>query len=226
MELVYMITIIDRDLSEGYAKFFRSEGVNLTLMTMGRGTANDEILGYLGLGESEKEIFFTTLTRDKANGILAGLSTELRMGRPGTGVAFTIPITSVCGTASLRYLSGRITINIEEEKKGAEVVHQQDHTHDLIMAIANKGYVDDIMELARGAGVRGGTVIHTLGTDAEKDGKFFGISVANEKELILMVVEKGIRAVAMKAITEGAGQHTKAKCVLFSLPVNGIAGIE
>jgi len=225
MELVYMITIVDRDQSEAYTNFFRGEGAGFMLRTLGRGTANDEILNYLGLGESEKEVFFCALIREKANAILAALSTELRMGRPGTGVAFTIPITAVCGTSSLHYLSGRITINIEEGKKEEKAV-QQEQTHDLIMAIANRGYVDDIMEIAREAGVRGGTVIHAIGNRAGDDGKFFGISVAREKELILMVVEKEIRSAVMKAITEGAGHQTKAKCVLFSLPVNGVAGIK
>lgn len=221
MQLVYMVTIVDREYATKYTDFFFYEGVHMCLQTMGTGTANDEILSILGLGDSEKEILFSAMPKDNADRILRVLSSELHLREPGTGVAFTVPIVSVCGSASLNYLSGELKADEREIKKVEKEIK-----HELIIAIANRGFVDQIMDVARVAGVGGGTVIHTISPTAEKTGKFFGISVGKEKELIMMVVDKDIRANVMKAISEEAGIHTKAKCVMFSLPVNGVAGIK
>lgn len=221
MRLVYMVTIIDREHAKKYSDFFFCEGVHMCLQTMGTGTANDEILSLLGLGDSEKEILFTAMPKEKADRILKLLSSELHLREPGTGVAFTVPIVSVCGSASLNYLSGELKADEKESEKVDKEIK-----HELIIAIANRGFVDQIMDVAREAGAGGGTVIHTISPTAEKAGQFFGINVGKEKELIMMVVDKDIRAGVMKAVSEEAGIHTKARCVMFSLPVNGVAGIN
>lgn len=51
----------------------------------------------------------------------------------------------------------------------------------MIIAVANQGYIEPIMEAARSAGAGGGTVIHAKGTGMEGMGKFFGVSLAAEK---------------------------------------------
>lgn len=220
MELVYMFTIVDREHSDKYADYLFNEGVHMTLRTMGRGTASDEILGLIGLGETEKDILFSTMKKRKAQKILNTFSNELHLSRPGTGIAFTVPMSSVCGGSSLVYLSG----GTEDGEEG-EKVHK-DSKHELVIAIANRGYVDKIMELSHGLGVGGGTVIHTVGTNIKEESKFFGITVGKEKELIMMVVEKELRSQVMKTISDELGLHTKAKCILFSLPVSGVAGLS
>lgn len=216
-----MITVVDRVHASKYLDFFFSEGVHMCLQTMGIGTANDEILGLLGLGDSEKEILFAAMPKDLADRILRVLSSELYLREPGTGVAFTVPIVSVCGSSSLSYLSGELKVDEREIEK-----LEKEIKHELIIAIANRGFADEIMDVAREAGAGGGTVIHSISPTAENAGKFFGINVGKEKELILMVVDKEIRANVMKAVSEAAGQHLKTRCVMFSLPVNGVAGIH
>ncbi len=62
--------------------------------------------------------------------------------------------------------------------------------YQLIVAIANQGYTDTVMEAARSAGARGGTIVHTRSTGAEDAGKFFGMSIAEEREMIFIVVHQ------------------------------------
>lgn len=221
MELVYMITIVDREAADNHITLFRNEGVYLTLKTLGKGTAKDEILKYLGLGETEKVILFTTMKKQKSKKILQILSSERNLNRPGAGVAFTIPVSSVCGNTVLNFLSGK-NINGEAFEK---MEAQKDTKYELLISISNRGYIDIIMDAARSAGAGGGTVIHALSTKTAPDEKFYGISVGNEKDLIMMVVSRETKPKVMKIIAESAGPHTKAGCVLFSLPVSGVAGI-
>ena len=48
----------------------------------------------------------------------------------------------------------------------------------------------------------GGTVIHAKGTGAEKAEKFFGVSLAKEKEVIFMVTRKEGKNAIMTSIME------------------------
>ena len=93
---------------------------------------------------------------------------------------------------------------------------------ELLLVIANRGYVDNVMQVAREAGATGGTVIHARGTGAGDSEKFFGVTVGSEKEMIFIVTEKEKRNVIMQAIMKKAGASSKAGSVIFSLPVTEI----
>ena len=72
----------------------------------------------------------------------------------------------------------------------------------------------------------GGTVIHAKGTGMEQAEKFMGVSLAAEKEMIFIVAKKEQKNLIMKAVMEQAGLTTKAKAVVFSLPVTDTAGLR
>lgn len=98
--------------------------------------------------------------------------------------------------------------------------------YELLVAVANQGYTEMIMDAAREARATGGTVIHAKGTGIEKAEKFLGVSLAAEKEMIFMVVRKENKNAIMSAIMEKAGMGTKAKTIVFSLPVTDVAGMR
>ena len=62
-----------------------------------------------------------------------------------------------------------------------------DFSHELIMAIMNEGYSDTVMDAARSAGAGGGTVLHAKGTGRARAEKFFGVSLADEKDVVYIV---------------------------------------
>lgn len=51
----------------------------------------------------------------------------------------------------------------------------------LIVAVANEGRTDTVMNAARAAGAADGTVIHGKDTASEEAAHFFNISIASEK---------------------------------------------
>lgn len=59
----------------------------------------------------------------------------------------------------------------------------------LITCIITHGQADEIMKVARQVGARGGTILSALGTGTEDDVRFFGISLAPEKEMLLIVAQ-------------------------------------
>ena len=218
--LDYMITIVGVEAAEDYMNFFQKQGVQIALKAIGYGTANDEIRKYLGLAEAEKRILFASMNRERALHILDIFDGERQLNRPGAGVAFTVPISSVAGGQALELLTGKT-------KREGEAVSMKTKTgHELILVVAARGHVDTIMDAAREAGVTGGTVIHALGANVEQETReFYGISLGREKELIMMLVKSDIKDHAMKQIAQEAGLNTAAEALVFSLPVNGVAGI-
>jgi nitrogen regulatory protein PII len=59
----------------------------------------------------------------------------------------------------------------------------------LIITIVSRGYADDLMSAARVVGASGGTIINARGTGTEEDTTFFGIHLASEKEMLLIVAD-------------------------------------
>ena len=97
--------------------------------------------------------------------------------------------------------------------------------HEVIFAIVNAGFAEDVMDVARQQGARGGTILNARGVVNEDAAAFFGITLHVDKEILMMVVEKGIRDKVLNAVYKEMGMAKKAKGIAFSLPVSDVAGL-
>ncbi|MBQ7346235.1 MAG: P-II family nitrogen regulator [Oscillospiraceae bacterium] len=97
--------------------------------------------------------------------------------------------------------------------------------HEVIFAIVNSGYAEEVMDVARENGARGGTIINARGVANEEAAAFFGITLHAEKEILMMVVDKSIRDDILNAIYKQMGMAKKAQGIAFSLPVSDVAGL-
>lgn len=190
------------------------------MITFGRGTTSSDILDSFGLEATEKAILFTFVTGTEWKRVKNVLQKQMKIDIPGSGIAFIIPLSSVGGKKQLQFLTeGR------GFKKGEESV-LKDTKYELLVVIANQGYTDLIMDAAREANAPGGTVIHAKGTGTEAAQKFLGVSIATEKEMIFMVTKRENKNEIMRAIMDKAGLNSKAKSIVFSLPVTETAGMR
>ena len=99
------------------------------------------------------------------------------------------------------------------------------NNHEVIFVIVNQGYAEEAMDVAREQGVRGGTILNARGVAREKEAAFFGITIQQEKEILMMVVEKDIKDKVLNAMYSQMGMAKKAKGIAFSLPVSDVAGL-
>ena len=219
-ELYMMTTLANRNMLPRFLGFYQEQGVNVNLITLGRGTAASEVMDYFGLESAEKAVLFGVVTGEVWRVLKKGLQNRLRIDVPGTGIAFTVPLSSIGGGRELRFLTQH-----QDFVKGEENT-LKDTTHELLVVIANQGYSNLIMEAAKGAGAGGGTVIHARGTGMERAESFFGVSLASEKEIIFIVSRTGLRSKIMRAVMKEAGMESKAKSIIFSLPVTSTAGLR
>lgn len=219
-ELYMMVVISDRNQSRRFLAFYKDYGLTVTLHTLGRGTAASDVLDSFGLEAAEKALLFSFVTGTEWREIKNGLQKQMKIDIPGSGIAFIVPFSSIGGKKQMQFLLEGRTFEKGEEST------LKDTKYELLVVIANQGYVEPIMEAAREAQAPGGTVIHAKGTGAEKAEKFLGVSLATEKEIIFMVTKRKSKNAIMRAIMEKAGMNSKAKAIVFSLPVTETAGMR
>jgi len=218
--LEMMVTITDRSISKKFLSFYNEKGLEVSFITLGKGTAGSEILDYFGLDGTEKSVFIHIITDDMWLDIKRDLQRKMNIDVPGIGIAFTIPLSSIGGKKALNYLTEGRSFVKEEESELKETKYE------LLIVIANQGYSELIMDAARQVHAAGGTVIHAKGTGIQKAEKFLGVSLVAEKELVLIVVKSEMKNNIMRAIMDKAGLESKAKSIVFSLPVTGTAGMR
>lgn len=215
-----MTTIVDRKIVNKYIELYQDNDLHVMFLTLGFGTAANEVLDYLGLESTEKAVAYSVLEEGSWEKVKKELQRKLRIDAPGGGIAFVIPLSSIGGKKTLQFL-----LESQDYKKEEEST-LQNTIHELVVVIAEQGYTELIMDAARAAGAYGGTVIHAKGTGMEAADKFMGVSLAAEKEIIYIVTKKEQKNQIMQAIMQNAGINSKAKAITFSLPVTDTAGLR
>ncbi len=219
-DVYIMTTIIDRKNSKKYIDLYKKDKLEVMYITLGEGTARGDILDYLGLEASEKMVIFNFVQQHDWMLTKKNLQRKLQIDAPGEGIAFLVPLSSIGGKRTLQFLLDRQELPESEEST------LKDTTYELIVAIADQGNLEMVMDAARGAGAYGGTVIHAKGTGMEYAEKYLGVTIAAEKAMIFIVTKKDQKNSIMKAIMEQAGMQTPAKTIVFSLPVTDTAGLR
>lgn len=215
-----LITVSSRKKISEFVKLYEKYQIEAGTISLGRGTAASEVLDYLGLEDEEKGIFFSVITENTWKKLQKGLQKELQIDIPGTGIAFTVPLSSIGGKRTLAFFLDGQEFEKEEETE------LKDAKHELIIAIANYGYTIKVMEAARTGGATGGTVLHGKGVGMKRAEQFLGVSLVSEKEVIFIVSKKEEKNAIMNAIMEKTGIGTKAGAIVFSLPVTETAGLR
>ena len=97
--------------------------------------------------------------------------------------------------------------------------------YEVILVIVNAGFADDVMSAARECGAKGGTVINARGTAKEEAEKAYGIVIAPEKEIVLILVDKDVKEPILHAVYKKVGLNTPGQGIAFSLPVDDVIGL-
>ena len=173
--LFLMVTITDRRSTDAFLQLYRQHGVDVSLRTVGSGTAVQETLSTLGLEQTEKAVLLAVVTAETWQAVQRSLRRKMHIDVPGTGIAFTVPLSSIGGKRALMFLTEHQPLTLKEEST------LKDTRYELLLVIANQGHTGTIMDAARAAGAGGGTVIHAKGTGMEGAAPFLGMELVNEK---------------------------------------------
>ena len=100
------------------------------------------------------------------------------------------------------------------------------YNYELVLCIVNNGFSEAVMDAAKKAGARGGTVVNARGTGSKEAEKFFGISVQEEKETVLILVEAEKKNAVLSALYDEVGLDSAGQGIAFSLPVESVVGLS
>ena len=237
-ELKLIFFIVDWHRANVISDVFDEENVRFHFISKGRGTARSEVLDLLGIGADDKAVVMCLEQAVLVPVLLKEVRKKLKNNGPGAGIAFTVPLSAINDPILLIFKQSihkneKIAEALGQGQKGEggkmageSTVKQNIITNDLIISIVNQGYSDELMNTAREAGATGGTVINARGQAHEGAVKFFGVSVQDEKELILILTSREKKVAIMRALCETHGLNTKAQGIVFSLPVDNVMGLS
>jgi nitrogen regulatory protein PII len=230
-DLQLLITIARREDAAEFDDFYRSNGITTVYSTPGFGTARKKTLRLFGLEESQKTVLFAFSSRAFCRTLFRKLSREMQIDLPDRGVAVALPVNGVGSLKTLEYvledtvMAEGTGMDKTRDTVSAETKEPMESGYELIVAVYESGYTDQVMDAARGAGAGGGTMIHAKGTGSRTE-KFFGMALAQEKEMVFIVSRSDRKKDIMRAISHEAGPNTKAHALVFSLPVSETAGFR
>jgi nitrogen regulatory protein PII len=222
--LQFLVFIIDWNKINVISSVFEEENVRFHFISKGMGTANSEILDLLGIGSTEKAVIFSLEQAIMVPALIRGVRRKLGSQAAGAGIAFTIPLSGI-NHPILKVFKESIMKNLSISTAEEGETMNTEIKHDLIVSIVNQGYSDEFMTVAREAGARGGTVINARGLAHKGPVKFFGVSVQDEKEIII-IANRDRQAAIMQAVSQAYGITTEAGGIIFSLPVDHVMNLN
>ena len=149
-----------------------------------------------------------------ARALLEKLDDELRGAAPGRGIAFAVRLSAL---SSLVAAFIGMKTRVEE---GTEEAMENQQKSSMILVTVNQGFTGTVMDTARKAGARGGTIIKGRWAGDESFAQTAGITTLQaEKELIFIVAPMEQRNRIMDAIAKEHGLRTEAGAMVMAVGV-------
>ena len=104
-KLKILFTVVNRPKTEFYVDLIQTFEANIQLVLSAAGTANAELLNFLGLNSNEKSVIISIIRDDREKELLSALDKRFKTIKNGKGIAYTIPMSSTIGVAIYQFLS-------------------------------------------------------------------------------------------------------------------------
>lgn len=206
-----LISVVRRGRGDRVVAIAKAAGAKGSTVLLGRGTAQNRWLLYLGLADTEKELVFTIASREEMPPIIAALRDSPDICSKVPGIGFTLDVSYFLHSGKIDYKP----VKTLAHSLGGDNMGE----HELICVITNYGFADDIMHAARAAGAKGGTIIKARGTGTEEDSSFFGITIVPEKEMLMILARRDESLPIMEAVRNCSCLATPGVGIVFCMPV-------
>lgn len=208
-----LVSVVGRGWGDHVVRLAKQVGARGSTVLIGRGTAKNKFLQWLGLADTEKELIFTLASKQEMQAIIAKLQSDAELAKKTFGVGILMHVLSFLRAGATQAASQNPEATAMKNDCPKETRHQ------LICVIVNTGYADDIMLAARKAGAKGGTILKARGTGTEQDSGFFGITIVPEKEMILILVKRDLSDIILSAIRNCKELAEPGVGIVFIMPV-------
>lgn len=203
-DLELICLIVNHGQARKITSYAREIGVTGSTVCLGKGTVKpNKFLEFFDLAESEREIILMIVDSVTSSRVMPMLNEKFKFYKRNHGIAFSVPVNDIVGSTAVprSHTSGG------KKMSGYKV----------IFTIVDKGNAELVIDAARKAGSKGGTIINARGSGIHETEKFFNMEFSPEKEIVLMLAEE--------TIIEGIVSSIK-KEINIDDPGNGIIFIQ
>lgn len=224
--VIFIMHAEDEKKIEG---IFDSMHIPIFYQCRGQGTAPSEIMDIFGFGGTTRLVTIGLLPKFAVKELFEKAGRQLSFYQRGGGIVITIPITGLqsplyhmLNDESRAIVEKRINERIEGDM--AEI-HEKSEYNVIWVSVA-AGYSDQVIDTARAAGAKGGTILRGRRQNSEHVSQHLGIPMQDEQDFVMIVAPRAKKGEIMSAICNACGLRTPAHGTVISLPVDDAIGLE
>jgi nitrogen regulatory protein PII len=94
-----------------------------------------------------------------------------------------------------------------------------------LTVVVNRGMAEDVMDIARKSGVKGGTILNGRGTGSEVTAKLFGMEIEPEKELVMILLKSDLLDKVVNDLYQELQLGIPGNGILFVEPILDVRGL-
>lgn len=113
--LELLVTIVGSSKAEYYLDLIQSFDVNMQILALARGTADENIRRLVGVSDLDKVVIFSVIQENKIPEALHELENKFFTIKNGKGIAYTISLSSIIGKLIYGFLSNN-RMAVEENR--------------------------------------------------------------------------------------------------------------
>ena len=210
-------------------EIFDTMHIPICYQCRGQGTAPSELMDIFGLGGTTRLITIGFLPKFAVKELFEKTEQRFVFHQRGGGIAITLPVTGL-QTPLFQMLNDEsramVEKRIRERTEGDMAEIHEKSGYNVIWTSLAAGYSDQVVDTARAAGAKGGTILRGRRRNSESISQHLGISMQDEQDFVMIVVPREKKSEVMAAICNVCGLHTQAHGTVFSLPVGDAIGLE
>ncbi|MCH5263553.1 MAG: P-II family nitrogen regulator [Lachnospiraceae bacterium] len=219
-----VITITREEDQKKLEEVFDSMDIPMCFQFRGKGTAPSEMMDIFGLRGTTRLLTGAFLPKTQVKPLFEMMNKQLSFRHKGGGIAITVPMIGM-QSCVVELLNHEKQEGAGSPLKGDETEVKEKSGYALIWVSVTGGYSDDVVDAARKAGAKGGTIMKGRRRSSERTSHHFGISMQEEQDFIMIVVPREKKNDTMAAIMDACGLQTKAHGVVWALPVDEVMGL-
>lgn len=207
-----MCVIVNFGLGSKVLTTAKKNGVSGGTIVLGRGTVHNRLLRLLELTDVRKEIVLMVAEKSLVSSTLQLLDTEFDFSKPNHGIGFVLPVGAFIGTGNYNY-------EFTAEDGGASSMYSA------IFVVVEKGLAEEVMDVAKSVGARGGTIINARGSGIHETAKLLNMEIEPEKEIVLMITKTESTEGIVKAVRNNLKIDEPGNGIIFVQAVSETYGI-
>ncbi len=195
--------VLMHDSSVAAAEFIKETQTSSTTI-FARGSISSNLLDALGITDDSREVVKVLMSSAEAKKFLIQIKEKLRLQDPGNGIVYISNVLA-CVDANKK-----LKIGFEDTETSSEGA-----MYNKITVVVDKGSAESIVEIAKKAGARGGTIMRGQGTAGKDAQEIYFVDVDPEKEVAVIITPSGITKGVFDAIVKEAELELPGKGIIF-----------